>query len=67
MTKSIQPRTWKTALNETGKNYYIQKPKKEDNMSLYLSLLDDLNDLYKVLSKLNYYILKKNLEQKPEE
>ena len=67
MTKSIQPRTWKTALNETNKNYYIQKPKKEDNMSLYLSLLDDLNDLYKVLSKLNYYILKRNLEQKPAE
>jgi len=67
MTKSIQPRTWKTALNETGKNYYIQKPKKEDNMSLYLSLLDDLNNLYKVLSKLNYFVLKKNLDQKPEE
>ena len=63
MAKTIQPRTWKTALNETGKNYYIQKPKKEDNMSLYLSLLDDLNDLYKKLCKLNYLSQKRKIEQ----
>jgi len=63
MAKTIQPRTWKTELHEPDKNYYIQKPKKEDNLSLYLSLLDDLNDLYKTLSKLNYYIQKRNIEQ----
>ena len=63
MAKTIQPRTWKTALYEPDKNYNIQKPKKEDNLSLYLSLLDNLNDLYKALSRLNYFIQKRNIEQ----
>jgi hypothetical protein len=63
MAKTIQPRTWKTVLLEEDKNYNIQKPKKEDNVSLYLSLLDNLNDLYKALSKLNYYIQKRNIDQ----
>jgi hypothetical protein len=63
MAKTIQPRTWKTELSEPDKNYYIQKPKKEDNESLYLSLLDDLNDLYKALCKLNYLTQKRNIDQ----
>jgi len=63
MAKTIQPRTWKTALYEPDKNYNIQKPKKEDNMSLYLTLLDDLNELYKTLSRLNYYIQKRNIDK----
>jgi len=63
MAKTIQPRTWKTALYEPDKNYNIPKPKKEDNVSLYLSLLDDLNDLYKTLSRLNYFIQKRNIDK----
>jgi hypothetical protein len=63
MAKTIQPRTWKTELSEPDKNYNIQKPKKEDNVSLYHSLLDDLNELYNVLCKLNYLTQKRNMEQ----
>jgi len=63
MAKTIQPRTWKTALYEQDKNYHIQEPKKEDNMSLYLSLLDNLNDLYKSLCRLNYLTQKRIIER----
>jgi len=63
MAKTIQPKTWKSALSEPDKNYHIQEPKKEDNMSLYLSLIDDLDDLYRSLCKLNDLTNKRNMEQ----
>ena len=63
MTKTTQPRTWKIGLYETDNDLQKQKPEKEDNLSLFLLLLDNLNDLYKNLSKLNYLIQKRNLEQ----
>jgi hypothetical protein len=67
MAKTIQPRTWKTALYDPDKNYNIQKPiqkpKTEDNKSLYYSLLDDLNELYKLLCKLNYITQERNIKQ----
>jgi DUF1365 family protein len=63
MAKTIQPRTWKTALYDPDKNYHIQKPKTEDNKSLYYSLIDDLNELYKLLCKLNFLTQEKNIKQ----
>ena len=63
MTKTTQPRTWKIGLYETDKDLQKQKPEEEDNLSLFLLLLDNLNELYKKLSKLNYLIQKRNLEQ----
>jgi hypothetical protein len=63
MTKTTQPRTWKIGLYETDNDLQKQKPEREDNLSLFLLLLDNLNDLYKNLSKLNYLIQKRNLEQ----
>jgi hypothetical protein len=63
MAKTIQPRTWKASLYEPDKNYYIQKPKKEDNKSLYFSLIDDLNELYKLLCRLNYLTQERNIKQ----
>jgi hypothetical protein len=59
MTQTIQPRSW-TTLNEPEKNYHIQKPEPEDNLSIFLSLLDSLNVLYKNLFKINYLIQKRN-------
>jgi len=63
MPRTIQPRTWKTALYETDKNYHIQKPKEDENMELYLSILDNLNKLYKTLCRINYLSQKRIIEQ----
>jgi len=60
MAKTIQPKTWKSALSEPDKNYHIEKLNKEDSMNLYLSLIDDLNELYKNLCRLNDLTQKRN-------
>jgi len=63
MAKTIQPHSWKASLSEPDKNYHIEKLNKEESMNLYLSLIDDLNDLYKNLCKLNDLTEKRNLEE----
>jgi hypothetical protein len=65
MTQTTQPCSWpSTSLNEPEKNYHIQKsikkPEPEDNISIYLSLLDSLNALYKNLFKINCLAQKNN-------
>ncbi len=60
MTKTIQPNSWVTRLIGPDKDYHTQKSEPEDNLSIYLSLLDDLNVLYKNLYKINYLAIKNN-------
>jgi hypothetical protein len=62
LTECIQQCTWSaTIFNEPEKNYYtqIKKPEPKDNISIYLSLLDSLNALYKIMFKINYLTTKK--------
>jgi len=62
MTKTIQPYS-EASLSETDKDMAIDKPETEDNMSLMLSLCDSLNNLYEKLSRLEYVVKRKKLEQ----
>jgi len=63
MTETIQPCSWKTEVYATDKDLHIQKPETENNMGLFLSVLDSLNNLYEKLSRLNYLVQKKTMEQ----
>jgi len=63
MTKTAQSNICKTVMYVKDKNLHIQKPETEDNMSIYLSMLDDMNKLYKNLNRINYLIQKRNIEQ----
>jgi hypothetical protein len=60
MTQTVQPRS-RVFLHSTDKGL-DRKPKKEDNMSLLLSIFDSLNNLYEKLNRLNYVIQRKNME-----
>jgi hypothetical protein len=62
MTQTAQPRSWAT-LSEAGKDLTIQKPEPEDNRSLMLSVFDNLNSLCEKLSRLEYLLKRKNMEQ----
>jgi len=62
MTQTVQFSSW-ASLSEAGKDLTINKPEKEDNISLLLSIFDNLNRLYEKLNKLNYVIQRKNIEQ----
>jgi len=62
MTQTTQPRSW-ALLSEPGKDLTINKPEKEDNQSLLLSVYDSLNTLYEKLSRLDSIIQRKKLEQ----
>jgi hypothetical protein len=63
MTKTIQLLSL-PVLNKTEKNCHIQKPvnktEPEDNMSIFLSLLDSMNALYRNLYKIDYLSKKNN-------
>jgi hypothetical protein len=63
MTQTIQAFSLKMALNVTDNNLPTQKPEAEDNMSLMLSILDKLNNLYDKLNRLNYLIQRKKIKQ----
>ena len=63
MTKTAQSNICKTVMHVNDRNLHTQKPETEDNMGIYLSMLDDMNKLYKNLSRINYLIQKKNIEQ----
>ncbi|MDR2731125.1 MAG: hypothetical protein LBB81_09555 [Treponema sp.] len=62
MTQTTQPRSWAN-LSETGKDLNINKPVAEDNTRLLLSIFDSLNTLCEKLSRLDYVIKRKNIEQ----
>jgi hypothetical protein len=63
MTQTIQAFSLKTALNVTDNNLPTQKPEAQDNISLMLSILDKLNNLYEKLNRLNYLIQRKKIKQ----
>jgi len=63
MTKTAQSNICKAVMYVNNKNLHTQKPETEDNMGIYLSMLDDMNKLYKNLSRINYLIQKMNIEQ----
>jgi hypothetical protein len=62
MTKTVQVRSW-AYLNESGKDINIDKPQKEDDRRLLLSLFDSLNNLYETLSRLHYAMERKIMER----
>jgi hypothetical protein len=56
MTKTIQFHSW-TLLNEPEADLTINKESEaEDNLSLLLSICDNLNELYETLNRLNCII-----------
>ena len=61
MTQTTQYRSW-AALSEVGKDLTIQKSELEDSISLLLSVFDSLNELYVMLSRLNYVMERKIIE-----
>jgi hypothetical protein len=62
MTQTIQLRSW-ALISETNNDFTINKPETENNMSLLLSVYDSLNNLCEKLSRLNYIIQRKKMEQ----
>jgi hypothetical protein len=63
LAQTIQPRSF-ASLNKAGKDLKENQPETEDNMSLLLSVFDSLNNLYDKLTRLNYVIQRKNIEQR---
>jgi len=61
MTKTIQERSC-ALFDEAGKEPVIDKTRTEDNRTLFLSVLDSLNNLYEKLSILNYVVDRKIIE-----
>jgi len=61
MAQTKQPRSW-VSLTETGKDLSVNKPEKEDNISLLLSICDSLNILYEKLNRLDYLLERKKME-----
>jgi len=61
LTLTAQPCSC-TSLHETNKNFNLKKSETEDNRSLLLSIFDSLENLLVKLSRLEYIITKKNIE-----
>jgi hypothetical protein len=53
MTQTVQALSL-AYLDKEGKDFNIDKPETEDNISLLIRLFDNLNNLYAELSKLDY-------------
>jgi hypothetical protein len=62
LTKTIQPRS-QVSLSKAEKDLTLNETEAEDNVSLLLSVYDSLNNLCDKLSRLNYVIQRKNIEQ----
>jgi len=62
MTQTTQLRSWAT-LSEAGKNLTPKKTETDDNRNRVLLVFDALNDLSEKLSRLEYLLKRKNLEQ----
>jgi len=61
MTKTMQPCAFKNAVYVTN-NYLPVQNEPEDNISLLLSIFDNLYELYEKLSRLSYLIERKIME-----
>jgi hypothetical protein len=61
LTLTAQPRSC-ASLHETNKNFNLKKYETEDNRSFLLSVFDSLENLFVKLSRLEYLITKKKLE-----
>ena len=61
MTQTIQPHS--SVLIKISIDEKIDKPEDDEISCLLLSLYDSLNDLYEKLSRLDYLIRRKNIEQ----
>jgi hypothetical protein len=61
LTQTIQP-LLPVSLNKEEKNQTISELDTEDNMSLFLHIFDDLNNLYEKLRRIDYLIERKNIE-----
>jgi len=61
ITETSQPSSWAT-LSETGKDLTIFDSETEENISLMLTICDNLNELYEKLSKLHYVMGRKIIE-----
>jgi len=62
MTQTTQLRSWAT-LSNAGRDLTKQKPETEDDKSGILSVFDGLNNLYEKLSRLEYLLRRRNMEQ----
>jgi len=58
MTQTVQP--YSSVLIS---NLCVDKPENDENSRLLLSIFDSLNDLYEKLSRLDYLISRKSVEQ----
>jgi hypothetical protein len=62
MTQTAQSRFW-AYINKAGKDITADKPETDDNINLFISVIDSLNKLYGVLSRLNFIIDRKIIEK----
>jgi hypothetical protein len=62
MTRTTQSRSL-FSIKGTKKELTANKPQTEDNMKLLLSVISNIDELYKALIGLNDIIQRKNMEQ----
>jgi len=62
MSKTIQPCSWAT-LSKEEKDPEKDEPQTEDNRSILLSIIDNLNKLSETVNKLDNILEKKRIEQ----
>jgi hypothetical protein len=62
MTRTTQNRSC-ALLTNTGNGLAVNKPEAEDNVSLFLQVLDSMNELYEKLIKLKKKKKRKKMEQ----
>jgi hypothetical protein len=64
MSRTEQPRSWAT-LSNAGEDLNKNKPEPEieDNRTIVLSLIDSLNNLCEKLTRLDYVIKRRGIEQ----
>jgi len=62
MSKTIQPCSWGT-LSKEEKDTEKNEPQTEDNRSILLSIIDNLNKLSETINKLDNVLERKRIEQ----
>jgi len=62
MSKTIQPCSWAT-LGKEEKEPEKNKPQTEDNRTILLSIIDNLNKLSETVNKLDNVLERKRIEQ----
>jgi len=61
MTQTIQPRSW-VSLSKPDTDLSVHDGEMEDNMDYLLQILDNLNNLYEKLNRLDYLLERKEIE-----